>query len=163
WGMGRDQCSALTRIPGVELVAVADLRPEALERLGKQLELPWTRFYGDAAELLDKESPDVLCIATTAPSHVALARMAVEAGVRREDRLVVIQGEFGRIVVDERARVWRAATSFSPELAFPFRATFSPGGLFSLAVRELLGEPPAVACGPRDGLAATEMAVAAHL
>src|SRR6266571_3442700 len=287
-GMGRDQC--------VELVAVADLRPEALERLAKQLELPWTRFYGDAAELLDKESPDVLCIATTAPSHVALARTAVEAGVRRvvvekpmsvsvaasrelvelaeeagalvavdhgrrwspdyrsirayigrghigavrqlsvtggaggmgmtgthffdlarfltgaeadwvtahlhasgrpnprgdqfhdpegyvlagfrdgvrlfldlsgdvrrEDRLVVIQGEFGRIVVDERAGVWRAATSFSPDLAFPFRATLSPGGLFGLAVRELLDEPAAVACGPRDGLAATEMAVAAHL
>ena len=295
-GMGRDQCVALARIPGVELVAVADLRPESLERLAKQVELPWTRLYGDAAELLDKESPDVLSIATTAPSHVALARMALEAGVkrvvvekplsvsvaaarelaelasdagalvavdhgrrwspdyrsirayigrghigavrqisvtggaggmgmtgthffdltrfltgaeaewvtahlqasgrpnprgeqfddpeghvlagfgggvrlfmdlsgdvRREDRLVVVQGEYGRIVVDERARVWRAATSFSPELVFPFRGTLSPGGLFGLAVRELLGEPPAAACGPADGLAATAMAVAAHL
>jgi len=294
--MGRDQCVALARVPGVELVAVADLRPEALERLAKQVELPWTRFYGDAAELLDKETPDVLSVATTAPSHVVLARMAIEAGVRRlvvekpvsvsvasgqelarlaessgalvavdhgrrwspdyrsirayverghigavrhisvtggsggmgmtgthffdlarlltggeaewvsghlhgsgrpnprgpqfhdpegfvlaglqggtrlfvdlsgdvrrVDRLVVIQGEFGRIVVDERARVWRAATSFSPELMFPFRGTLSPGGLFALAVREVMGEPPALACGPRDGLAATEIAIAAHL
>ncbi len=295
-GMGRDQCAALARTPDVELVAVADLRPEALDRLAKQVQLPWTRFYRDAAELLEKETPDVLSVATTAPSHVALARMAIEAGVRRvvvekplstsvasareladlaeqagalvavdhgrrwspeyrsirayvgrghigsirhisvsggpggmgmtgthffdlarfltgteaewvtghlresgrpnprghqfhdpegyvlaglrggirlfvdlsgdvrrEDRLVVLQGEWGRIVVDERARVWRAATSFSPELTFPFRGTLSPGGLFALAVRELTGEPPTVACGVRDGLAAAEIAIAAHL
>src|SRR6266581_3547083 len=214
-GMGRDQCVALARIPGRELVALAEeagalvavdhgrrwspdyrsirayigrghigaVRQLSVTGGAGGMGMTGTHFF-DLARFLTGAEADWVTAHLHAsgrpnprgdqfhdPEGYVLAGfrdgvrlfLDLSGDVRREDRLVVIQGEFGRIVVDERAGVWRAATSFSPDLAFPFRATLSPGGLFGLAVRELLDEPAAVACGPRDGLAATEMAVAAHL
>ena len=81
--MGRDQCLALQTLPQAEIVAIADCSPGALARLRQQVSLPSTRFYNDAQELLDAEEVDLVCVATNTTSHLAIARLAVEAGVQR--------------------------------------------------------------------------------
>jgi predicted dehydrogenase len=77
---GKRIVSALKGVSDVELVAVADGRAEALG----WPELPGTVFRAqDAAALWDGRGIDLVCIATNAPSHAALAVAAMEAGARR--------------------------------------------------------------------------------
>ena len=80
---GRDLCRGMLALHGAELTAVADRSNEALVRLRAQVSVPQTRLYNDAQKLLQSESVDLVCIATNTPSHVPIACMAVETGVRR--------------------------------------------------------------------------------
>jgi predicted dehydrogenase len=63
-----------------ELVAVADIRPDALERAGS--EFPGVGVFPDAASLLEGAGPDVVCVSTFATSHAEVVEKATRAGVR---------------------------------------------------------------------------------
>lgn len=78
--MGLRHAASVTRVSGLELVAVCDTRKEAIENpvLG-----PEVRRFENAGQLLAESLPDLLIIATTAPSHHHLAMTALGAGVRR--------------------------------------------------------------------------------
>ncbi len=73
------QLEAWTRIPEVELAALCEQDEkkgrDALQKYG----IP--KLYMGAAEMLEKEKPDVVDIITPPASHVALCRLAVEKGV----------------------------------------------------------------------------------
>ncbi len=60
----------------VEIVAAADARPERLEAFSA--ELPSSRVYGSAEELLSRETLDFVDICTPPGTHAALSRAALE-------------------------------------------------------------------------------------
>ena len=78
--MGVRHVAALGRVTGVELVAVCDSRLEALE--APCLDSRVQKFRS-ADALLSEAKPELLILATNAPSHHALTLAALDAGVRR--------------------------------------------------------------------------------
>lgn len=81
------------------LVAGCDMSPETRAAFGAAY--PGIPIYGDFAEMLARERPDVVVIATTAPPRSALTLQAVAAGVRGlyvEKPISVSLGEARRMV-----------------------------------------------------------------
>ncbi len=66
--------------PKTQIVAAADINPEALERFGKRYEVE--KLYADWREMLLKEEPDIVSITTHAVDHAAPAIFAAEHGVK---------------------------------------------------------------------------------
>ena len=97
-GMGQDQCLGLQTLPQVEIVGVADQNPQALDRFRQRLHLSGTRFYPSAEALLKEEKVDMVCVATNTTSHLAVARLAVEAGVQR----LIVEKPMGNSVAQAR-------------------------------------------------------------
>ena len=79
-GMGRSHAGEWSRRADVEVVAVADIEAEAVQRLAQEYEVPAT--YTDYEEMLQQEELDIVSIPTwqgvRAPATVAAAR-AVDA------------------------------------------------------------------------------------
>jgi predicted dehydrogenase len=73
------QAEAWPRVPGVELVAVADAVPGKARAFADRYGVP--RAYESAAEALDRERPDFVDVATRPESHLDLTRLAAERGV----------------------------------------------------------------------------------
>jgi predicted dehydrogenase len=78
--MGVRHIAAVGKVPDLELVAVCDSRAEAIEKAG--LDARVGRFLR-ADDLLSEARPDLVILSTTAPSHHALTRAALQSGVRR--------------------------------------------------------------------------------
>lgn len=70
----------LGAVPGVILDAVVDRRPEAL---ASPALASAARRVVDGSDLFDVDPPDLLCIASNAPSHAEYALRAIRAGVSR--------------------------------------------------------------------------------
>jgi len=85
-------------VEGVDIIAICDKNPERLRLVGDQFGI--ARRYGDAREMLAKERPDFVDIATTVESHRTLVELA--AGSRIP---VICQKPFARNVVDAEAMV----------------------------------------------------------
>jgi D-apiose dehydrogenase len=83
---------------GAEIVAICDRSPERLKIAGEQFGI--ASRYNDAAEMLSHEKLDFVDIATTAPSHRALAELAASQGVA-----VVCQKPFALTLDDAKAIV----------------------------------------------------------
>jgi D-apiose dehydrogenase len=64
---------------GAQIVAICDRSPERLAMAGDQFGI--AARYSDATEMLAKEKLDFVDIATTAPSHRALAELAASHGL----------------------------------------------------------------------------------
>ena len=81
---GRAQCQGLQAVKGIEIAGLADINPEVLRQAGEALKLPAERRYSDAAAMLAQVGEyDLVSVATTAPSHIALGRIALAAGAKR--------------------------------------------------------------------------------
>ncbi len=80
-GMGRSHAGEWSRRADVEVVAVADIEAEAVQRLAQEYEVPAT--YTDYEEMLQQEELDIVSIPTwqgvRAPATVAAARAGVKA------------------------------------------------------------------------------------
>ncbi len=83
---------------GAEIVAICDRSPERLRLAGEQFGI--AARYSDAAEMLAREALDFVDIATTAPSHRALAELAASHGLA-----VICQKPFAPILADAKAIV----------------------------------------------------------
>jgi predicted dehydrogenase len=66
------------RLPGAELAWCCDLDPDLLDR--HRGAHPSTRFTTQYADLLDDPDLDAIAIATSVPTHAALAKRSLEAG-----------------------------------------------------------------------------------
>ena len=77
---GRLSLDALTASPCYEVVGAADMNAEARELLAADYE--GLELYDDAAAMIEKTRPDVVCVSTWAPSHALLTKLAVEGGVK---------------------------------------------------------------------------------
>src|SRR5688572_18081674 len=62
----------------VELVAAVDLNEEKVRQFCQDNAIP--RYYTNVTEMLERESPELVCIVTPPASHKALSIEALEAG-----------------------------------------------------------------------------------
>jgi len=76
--MGQRHLLAARQVEGAELVAVADARPTALEKVV----LNGARAYTDGQLLLKEMRPEVVIVATNAPSHHLFVLSAIAIGAR---------------------------------------------------------------------------------
>lgn len=66
---------------GLELCAICDIAPENMEDKAVKFDLPdSTRHYTDYRELLEKEKPELVAIATESGKHAAIALDCIEVG-----------------------------------------------------------------------------------
>ena len=77
-GIGKHHAMVLSRMEGVKLAAVADLKEGLARELSKQL---GAACYGDGMELLASEGLDFACVCTPPRSHLAFTRDAAGRGV----------------------------------------------------------------------------------
>lgn len=77
-GIGKQHAMVLSRMEGVELVAVADRKGSLASDMGAQLGVG---AYLEGTELLEQEALDFVCICTPPCSHLAITRQAAERGV----------------------------------------------------------------------------------
>jgi predicted dehydrogenase len=75
--MGKNHVRVYTEMPDVELVAVVDANPSAVEQIGRRYRLP---IYTDVCEMLQKERPEAVSIAVPTSGHFSVAMHALEAG-----------------------------------------------------------------------------------
>jgi predicted dehydrogenase len=68
--------------PRTELIAGADLRQDVLEAFGRRYGMPPERRYTDYREMIERERPDIVSIATQPEQHAEVALFAAEHGVR---------------------------------------------------------------------------------
>ena len=68
-----------SRIPNIDLVAVADLDAEKAQTAANKFGIPTT--YTDYKEMLDNEQPDFVDIITQPPSHLELCTYAAQRGI----------------------------------------------------------------------------------
>lgn len=85
-------------VKGAEIVAICDRSAERLKIAGDQFAI--AARYGDAAEMLAREQLDFVDIATTAPTHRALAELAASHGIA-----VICQKPFAPTLADAKAIV----------------------------------------------------------
>lgn len=76
--------SAYHRHPQTELVAVCDINGEALDRFKETWHDVWPqmRYYTDYREMLEKESPDLVSVATSDHLHADITIDAASSGAR---------------------------------------------------------------------------------
>src|SRR5438105_1002792 len=73
----RQVAPAVARFPGVELAAVADVRPEAVDEFRQRFDV---RAFASAEEMCVSRDVDVVWIATPNPLHARHAVAAAENG-----------------------------------------------------------------------------------
>src|SRR5688572_13122358 len=66
----------------VDLIAGADLREEVLEAFGGRYDVPASHRYTDFREMITREKPDMLSVATQPEQRAEVALFAIENGVK---------------------------------------------------------------------------------
>lgn len=79
-GISRRHARGFQVLPGCELVAGADVRPENAGRLADEFQIP--KIYTDYRELLEKEQPELVAICTWPGTHAEITTAAAAAGAR---------------------------------------------------------------------------------
>ena len=68
--------------PRTHLAACSDIRPEVMEEVGSQFDIPKERQYTDYKELIDREQPDIVSVATQPEHRAEIVIYAVEHGAK---------------------------------------------------------------------------------
>lgn len=79
--MGRRHMQVVKGL-ALELAGVMDLSREALELAAKEFSLSGTQLFTDAEKMLLEVRPELVVVATTAPSHAPLTCAAASAGAK---------------------------------------------------------------------------------
>jgi predicted dehydrogenase len=91
----------------VESVALCDIDPGRLEAAASAFEVD--RRYTDHREMLDREQPDAVVVATTHATHFAVARDCLEAGAHvLVEKPMTLKADDARILCDLAKRVGKA-------------------------------------------------------
>ncbi|MDA0838411.1 MAG: Gfo/Idh/MocA family oxidoreductase [Planctomycetota bacterium] len=82
--MGGSHASAYHQHPDTELVAICDLREDALQKTKELWSDVWPdlRVYTDYREMLEKEKPDLVSVATSDHFHADMTVAAAEGGAK---------------------------------------------------------------------------------
>lgn len=81
---GMKQALAINKINGINLVGIADILPDRLSKTSEIAKIPEHLRFSDAEKMFRTNSEfDLVSIATTAPSHVKLGRLALNHGVKK--------------------------------------------------------------------------------
>jgi UDP-N-acetylglucosamine 3-dehydrogenase len=104
-------------VPGVALIALADVNGPAVEKLAAELGVP--RAYRDYRELLVRERPDVVSVCTPPALHPEIVRAAAAAGVRAVHCEKPVALSYG-----EALEMARAAADAGMQLTFNLQRRF---------------------------------------
>ena len=138
----RHHLLAWRKLPQVEVVAVCARRIANAQARAAEFGVP--AAYADVAEMLDRERPDVLDIATPPEAHAAQARLAAERGVHilcqkpmtpelaESERLVADVGDRVRFMVHEN---WRFRPQYRQAAAWLAEGRAGPVREFQMTVR----------------------------
>jgi len=108
-GMGRAHATVLQDLSGYELVAAADVFSQPLEEMRKVAGS--IHLYADADEMLSKERPAVVAVATAVKDHGATTLAALRAGahvlcekplartLQEADNMINCAAELGRLLL----------------------------------------------------------------
>ncbi len=155
----RHHLLAWRKLPQVEVVAVCARRIATAQARAAEFGVPTA--YADVAEMLDRERPDALDIATPPEAHAAQARMAAERGVHilcqkpmtpelaESEHLVADVGDRVRFMVHEN---WRFRPQYRQAAAWLAEGRAGPVREFQMTVRS----SGLVARGPSGGPFAVE-------
>lgn len=100
--MGSNHARVYSELDGVELVALADPRRSVLERLAKQYQV---EGYADYREMLRREKPDIVSVATPTSFHKEVALESIAAGVNvLVEKPLASDPEEGLAIVEAAAR-----------------------------------------------------------
>src|SRR5689334_11212265 len=77
-GIARSHARAYQRVPGVEIVAVADLLPERAEAMSREFNIP--HVFTDHRKLLELDGLDAVSVCTFNQAHRQPTVDALEAG-----------------------------------------------------------------------------------
>ncbi|WP_026870010.1 Gfo/Idh/MocA family protein [Inquilinus limosus] len=102
-----NQLHAWRDVEGAEITALCDRDPGRLEKAGHDFGIG--RLYADAEEMLARETPDFVDIATTVPSHRPLVELAARHRVP-----VICQKPFAATLDDARAMIAACAAAGVP-------------------------------------------------
>jgi len=68
----------------IEIAGLAEIDSDRLKKAGDLLHLSQDQLFSSTEQMLARLGPlDLLCVATTAPSHVRLGRLGLKAGAKR--------------------------------------------------------------------------------
>ena len=79
--MGRRHLQVVRDL-GLELAGICDTDPQALALAAGEYGVPPEHRFEDVAAMLAERKPDVVIVATTAPTHCAYTCAAAEAGAK---------------------------------------------------------------------------------
>jgi predicted dehydrogenase len=65
---------------GLDVIGVADQRAEALDAVAREEGIPRSALFSDVADLFSRVRPELVVVATTAPTHAEFTIRAAEAG-----------------------------------------------------------------------------------
>jgi len=77
-GVARAHANAYRRHPKTQMVAAADINPEAVDNFAREFDIP--ARYTDYREMLDSEQIDILSVCTWPMSHAEITVAAAETG-----------------------------------------------------------------------------------
>jgi predicted dehydrogenase len=155
----RHHLLAWQKLPQVQVVAVCARRIANAQARAAEFGVP--AAYADVAEMLDRERPDALDIATPPEAHAVQARLAAERGVHilcqkpmtpelsESERLVADVGDRVRFMVHEN---WRFRPQYRQAAAWLAAGRAGPVREFQMTVRS----SGLVARGPSGGPFAVE-------
>jgi len=67
---------------GLNLVGLSDVQPAALARALQETQVPTDRHFTDVRVMLERTRPELVVVATTAPTHTEFTCLAAEYGAR---------------------------------------------------------------------------------
>ncbi|MFQ6078515.1 MAG: Gfo/Idh/MocA family protein [Thermodesulfobacteriota bacterium] len=79
-GIGRDHARAYLEIPGIEVIAGAEVNPDNAKRFSEQFGVK--RMYTDYGEMLEKEKLDLVSVCTWPRTHCDATVRAAQSGVK---------------------------------------------------------------------------------
>jgi predicted dehydrogenase len=138
----RHHLQAWRKLPQVEVVALCARHIENARARAAEFGVP--SAYGDVAEMLDRERPDVLDIATPPEAHAGQTRMAADRGIHilcqkpmtgelaASERLVADVGDRVRFMVHEN---WRFRPQYRQAAAWLAEGRAGPVREFQMTVR----------------------------
>jgi predicted dehydrogenase len=104
----------------VELLAICDLNAEAAQKIARERGIP--RAYGNIAEMLEKEKPDIVDICTPPKTHAKLAIQVMQAGshVLIEKPMAQSVEECDAIIAAARDNKVKVCVAHSDLFYYPF-------------------------------------------
>ncbi|MFP3195259.1 MAG: Gfo/Idh/MocA family oxidoreductase [Caldivirga sp.] len=123
-----------TKLPNVEVVAVADVNQRRAEEVGREFKV---RYYTDYMEMIERENPDAVSIVTPTGLHAKVAKDVLSKGVH-----VLVDKPLGANL-SEVVDVVRTAKAKGKVLMVGYWSRFSPALKFGVEAMSLgmVGEP----------------------
>jgi predicted dehydrogenase len=80
-GIAHTHAASCVAMPGVDLVALADIRPEALAEFGKAFRVPTENHFDDYRAMYESVKPDIVAVCTRPAQHHAPTVAALQRGI----------------------------------------------------------------------------------